>query len=512
MLQQWIRFPSQSATSLAQAGIGMLLMQILTVGFGVPVQSALCAADPETQHWFVVSFDGSPVGFEQIKTQKTKSDGRTLVACYRRTQITLKRLGQDLTVRASLWTQQSETGDLVYFHLQRVDASGARTERTGTLDSARNVFRVNELAAATRRVFDLRVSGPVKSPIVSEWLPALMKTARNTLIVPVLFPESATVASISAGRRRNRKIRISNKAVDAAHIVFAPQLEPSKRTTLFADSDNSSLLRSEQSVLGGTLSIETSNAETALTATANRSLNLDLLAPVPVSSLLSAPKDRTKLVLDLSVKDGFLPDIPETAFQKVQRLNATTSRITLLKPDIPRNRARPAAWHQHPAAASTRWMPLEDVRLQRMAATASAGSTDTVEVCRHLEQFVRSKMKHSAFSTSIVPANEVARTLRGDCTEHAVLLAALMRIKGIPARIASGLAHTNQQFGFVGHAWVEAMIDRQWVPFDSSATGGLTHIKLAHSDLSDAESSGIFLFLPLLDIAGQAQATVVSDR
>ena len=113
------------------------------------------------------------------------------------------------------------------------------------------------------------------------------------------------------------------------------------------------------------------------------------------------------------------------------------------------------------------------------------------------------------------PADEIASDLRGDCTEHAVLLATLLRIRNIPSRIASGIVHTNQQFGFVGHTWVEAWIEGKWLPFDSTmgtAGVGTTHLKLAHSELPDEMNSGISLFLPVLDLTGRASIRVVDDR
>jgi hypothetical protein len=124
-------------------------------------------------------------------------------------------------------------------------------------------------------------------------------------------------------------------------------------------------------------------------------------------------------------------------------------------------------------------------------------------------------MKRSAFSTAILPANEVARTMRGDCTEHAMLLAALMRMKGVPSRLAAGIVHTNNQFGFTGHVWTEAYINHQWMPFDSTTGSdgvGTTHIKLADSEMPDSMTSSVTLFLPVLELVGRSSVRVVSEQ
>ena len=79
----------------------------------------------------------------------------------------------------------------------------------------------------------------------------------------------------------------------------------------------------------------------------------------------------------------------------------------------------------------------------------------------------------------------------------------------------SGLVHTNQQYGFTGHMWVEALIEGQWIPFDST-TGlegiGTTHLKLHDSELPDSLISGVSLFLPVLELAGRTKVHVVSDQ
>ncbi|NIO00835.1 MAG: hypothetical protein GTO42_01635 [Candidatus Latescibacteria bacterium] len=53
-------------------------------------------------------------------------------------------------------------------------------------------------------------------------------------------------------------------------------------------------------------------------------------------------------------------------------------------------------------------------------------------------------------------ALEVLESREGDCTEHSVLLASLLRAAGIPARVVSGLAYGG---GYLfGHMWTEAYV------------------------------------------------------
>jgi transglutaminase-like putative cysteine protease len=76
----------------------------------------------------------------------------------------------------------------------------------------------------------------------------------------------------------------------------------------------------------------------------------------------------------------------------------------------------------------------------------------------------------------------------GDCTEDAVVLAALARAAGIPARIANGLVYSRARYhgasnAFIAHSWVVAYVDGAWQSFDIS-TGAFdaTHIALSIDD------------------------------
>jgi hypothetical protein len=90
-------------------------------------------------------------------------------------------------------------------------------------------------------------------------------------------------------------------------------------------------------------------------------------------------------------------------------------------------------------------------------------------------------------------ASEVCRNKEGDCSEHAVLLAALGRACGIPTRVVTGLVYVPifggdaDIFGF--HMWTQFRIGDSWVDFDAAqheSDCNPTHIAFSTSSLAGA--------------------------
>jgi transglutaminase-like putative cysteine protease len=66
----------------------------------------------------------------------------------------------------------------------------------------------------------------------------------------------------------------------------------------------------------------------------------------------------------------------------------------------------------------------------------------------------------------------------GDCNEHAMLLAALARAAGIPARVEAGLVYMKGRFYY--HAWNLLFLGR-WVTADAvfgQLPADVTHLRL----------------------------------
>jgi hypothetical protein len=89
-------------------------------------------------------------------------------------------------------------------------------------------------------------------------------------------------------------------------------------------------------------------------------------------------------------------------------------------------------------------------------------------------------------------ASVVARRRTGDCSEHAVLVAALARLRGIPARVAVGVAvvSVEKNFGAFGHAWAEVLEDGKWQVADAALFGQTGVVRYLPLGLIEDEGMG----------------------
>jgi len=155
----------------------------------------------------------------------------------------------------------------------------------------------------------------------------------------------------------------------------------------------------------------------------------------------------------------------------------------------------------------------DDGRVVAMANSVLSSEKDSWRLAVAMENFVGRKMRTAGFTQAFATAAEVAESLEGDCTEHAVLLAALCRARKIPARVAMGLVYYPPQKGLAYHMWTEVWIDDRWIPLDATlARGGIGggHLKLSHSNLDGADAYSTFL--PVIQVMGQLKAQVVSSE
>jgi len=124
----------------------------------------------------------------------------------------------------------------------------------------------------------------------------------------------------------------------------------------------------------------------------------------------------------------------------------------------------------------------DDPAIREKAEEIVDGSTDPRVAARKVMTWVYGSLQKKP--VIMVPsARDVLERKVGDCNEHSVLLTALLRAAGIPARTCVGLVFSRGRFFY--HAWNECYLG-DWISMDATLNqmpSDATHVKLAEGGL-----------------------------
>ncbi len=119
------------------------------------------------------------------------------------------------------------------------------------------------------------------------------------------------------------------------------------------------------------------------------------------------------------------------------------------------------------------WVVDFDEPAVRELTGALAPDGETAPTIGQLERFVFEHIADKTYSRSFDLASQVALSGKGDCTEHAVLLAAVARAQNYPARVVFGnlVVETPSALHAFGHAWTEIHDGDRWQIRDATLPG-----------------------------------------
>jgi hypothetical protein len=246
-----------------------------------------------------------------------------------------------------------------------------------------------------------------------------------------------------------------------------------------------SVLR-EEATLGFTLERVTSREAALAGITADTPIDLVVKTRIPTAGRIDDPRELSSLTLRMKGSGRtHVPDDPPR-----QRVEADLLRITresvpaALAPGLP-----PAGADRDPIAGYADPSPFvesDDPAIVSLARSIVGDETEPVAVARKLLDWVHDNVAKEP-SLTVPSAREVAKARRGDCNEHAVLLTALSRAAGIPARVVAGAVYSPfggaglpGEEGFYYHAWSELWLGG-WVSADAvfgQMPADATHVKL----------------------------------
>ena len=462
---------------------------------------------PETESWGVLLVDGKKIGYQHFKRSHAKTPSGVQVKVESTEEIRIRRFGSETVMRVEQSANETAGGTLIDFEMRMKSGSGIQTT-TGEVSGDKLTIRQGERPATTL---------PVPEGVGS--FAALDSSLQRTPLEPgekrkihQIEASLGGVATIELEAKDWESTELLSGAFRLLRIEGKMQMPGGVSLPLVMwTNTEGDTLKAIVTIGGLKQSMYRTTKEIALAPSKGKAFDLGKVSTVPVKRGVAGMHEKKSARYRVRLKiDADGSEFASGSGQSIKKIDTHTLELTV-HPVRPGEGS--AVDNDRPTDADRTASGLienDDATIIAMAKKAGGDSDDAWTTAKKLERHVYQAIRKKNFSSAFDSAATVAKTLSGDCTEHAVLLAALARAKKIPARVAVGLVYMNGANAFGMHMWTEVWIDDRWVGLDATlGRGGLGagHIKIAHSNLNGpgAYSS----FLPVANLLGRMEIEVL---
>jgi hypothetical protein len=487
--------------------------------------SAAPAFDPEnppeglfSQEWMEVYLLGQKVGYSTL-TLRRDGDEITTVT---KTLMEVKRGAVPMSFETQELTTETLAGEPLGFRAE-INMSGQPVVQSGQVaDGQLTLTQTQQGRAQSRQL-------PYPDGALMTW--GLM---RKTLDLPLEPGASFSAQMYSPSLSTDAALAVDYEVIGPETITLHGEKVPAWRalmtmklggsaipTTIWTD-ENQRVLKTSANIMGMPMEMVSATQEQAMKG----------FAPAEIfeSNLITLnraiPADAQEVVYRVTV-DGAHPDLnlPEGDYQKVERVGVGEFLVTVTRADhaqLPRTLPKldMSVWGEY--LEPNLILDTQDEKVVEVAHKIPGAAQDKVAQADQLRVVVSNYIDDKNLSVGFATASEVARDPQGDCSEHAVLLAAVGRVWGIPSRCVAGLVYLPQMKDASGqlldnvmgyHMWTQFYLGGQWVDFDAAlAESECSPTRLALMTSSLQETSMSELGLALLDLIGQITVEVESVK
>ncbi len=463
----------------------------------------LCAETTEVEY-YAIRMDGKKIG-HVVQTRRIKDN---VVTTTEDMTMTLARGSIAITVTMLEKSVETTKGKPIAFEVVQ-NISGMSQKTTGKIVDGEQAKIVTE-AMGTKQ--ERTVPFP-DGALMAEGVRLLERqkglkegtSYEATVFSPALL--MAVNVEVSVGPRT--EIDLFGRIVTLTEVTSTMKMPTGSTTSTGYVDDNHRNLKTLVPTMGMNLEIIACDKQFALSSDDVVDFLDKMLLASPVQ--LKNVKSLTSATYVLVPAKDAKPKIPSSDNQTAKTL--ANGRITVeVKPAKAAEKVKfPYKGNKQElleALKSTQYLQSDNKQVVKLARDAVGNSTDAAEAARKIESFVAGYITKKNLSVGYASAAEVASSRQGDCTEHAVLTAAMCRAVGIPARVVFGLVYVDEfldrKHVFGGHAWTEARIGDKWIGLDATRAPngyGVGHIILATGSGNPADFFGMVNTLGYFKIA-----------
>ena len=427
--------------------------------------------------WFSVYQGDRKIGW----SHRTVTRGADATIFRDESDLRLAMLGTEQPIQTSLTARTDSNDNLESFRF-RLLSPAATFSAEGEIEN--NRLRVSHGTGDRRDEFELALDEPIHLPTtLRSQLDLWGAKAGDRYRTEVLSPFTMKREGVEILINGRETIQGPNGPVETVHIT---QTQQGISANSWIAQDGQTIR--EEASLGFRLQ-RSSPADALARADGNAPVDLALESRIPWPGTIENPRESEHLRLALggSAANKIPHDPPR---QRVREGVLEIEREPTA--GAPFNAEPPGEEFSRPSP----FIESDAAEIVAQAKLIVGDETDPARKATKLVEWVHREMTQAP-SVTLPSARAVLASRRGDCNEHAVLLAALARAAGIPARVVAGAVYAND--GFYYHAWDELWLGR-WVSADAifgQMPADATHIKILEG--------GPERHLELVEIVGQLE-------
>lgn len=464
------------------------------------------------ESWQVILMSGQRIGYSRSLIEPFDRDGEPLVRSSVEMHMSIKRFGQTLRLGTMLRTEETLEGSLKRFEFEQSNPPAGSKKTIGIVDGESLMLENDVAGKVTKstKKWDTTAKSPVYQDRVLRDHP--LKPGQEKTFEAYL-PEFGKTATVKIVAEKEESVTLLDKSKTEALKVRVTQSAIPGMATIGWIDDTGETLKSSTSMLGTEMVTYTVSREEALKTIDTAELDLAVNTLIKVDPIPGV-HDQQTIAYRISIPDQDpLEFLVQDDVQTIKKIDDHTAELTINALEIP-DKAVVSDPPGKEFLEPSEYLQSDDAKVREHAEAAAKDLTEPGAIALAMERYVRDRLDKKNFSTALASASEVAENLEGDCTEHAVLLAAMLRAKQIPSRVAVGIVYVEleKQPCFGGHMWTEAWLNGKWTPLDPTMGRGGTkagHIKLDDSSFADGDTTPIGTFAPLMLAIGSMRIEVV---
>lgn len=483
-----------------------LLASLLIVGlFASPLAAgAPSSRKPLLDAWDAAFLKGGRAGYVHTITEVIEKDGQKLLRTTAELRLTMKRFNETIQLGMDTGTFETPEGKVVGVFMTQYRGKQKALEIRGTVEGRQLKLMLNGNQPLKPAPWDDGVIGLYRQqtllrdrkvkPGDSFSYPSFEPSINLVLTTHVKAKDYEAI-EIPGTKTKRKLLRVESRPERIEKVQLPPLV-------MWLDEERNQV-RAEVEIPGlGTMQLYRTTKAGALSTSGPIAppLDIGLSQLVHLKRRIERPYETTAARYRITIRDD---DDPASTFARDARQQVGAVKGSTFEVAVRAGPHTPIAREATPPAAeflqSSYFINSADARVKMLARQAVGVEKDAWRKALRIEKWVHGHMtarNHEA----LAPADRVAQTLEGDCTEYAMLMAALCRAAGVPSRTAVGLIYADVRGRpvFAFHMWTEVWARGQWLPLD--ATLGRGHVGATHLKISDQSWHDTRTMTPLFPV------------